>query len=83
MLDFWADEPDDSFGSGRAEKYLEAYMNGKDKMSPKSLILIDDTDHAPPWKDTLIVPAARKDGFKVIYIGRQTLLARGIEKPNI
>ena len=83
LLDFWTEETDNSFGSRRAEKYLEAYKNGKDKMSPKSLILIDDTDHAPPWKDTYIVPEARKDGFKVIYIGRQTLLARGIENPNI
>ena len=84
FLDFWIDEPViNSYGSQHAEKHLEAYMNGKDKMSPKSLILIDDTDHAPPWKDTLMVPEARKDGFKVIYIGRQTLLARGIENPNI
>jgi hypothetical protein len=45
-------------------------------MAPTSLILIDDTDHIDPWKQTLIVPEARRDGFDVIYVGRQTLLKR-------
>jgi len=40
------------------------------------MILIDDTDHISPWKHTLIVPQAMIDGYKLIYIGRQTLLVR-------
>lgn len=84
FLDFWVDEPiTNSYGSQVAEKHLEAYMKAKDKMNHKSLILIDDTDHAPPWKDTYLIPEARKDGFKVLYVGRQTLLARGIENPRL
>jgi hypothetical protein len=28
------------------------------------------------WKQTLIVTEARRDGFEVVHIGRQTLLRR-------
>ena len=76
-LDFWPPEPEgDLWGTGRAHVYLEIYEKARKKMSVDSLILIDDTDHIPPWKDTLIVPKARKDGFQVLWIGRQTLLKR-------
>jgi predicted O-methyltransferase YrrM len=76
-LDFWAPDPKGTCpGTGRARAYLQAYLRAREKMSEKSLILIDDTDHIPPWKYTLIVPAARMDGFEVIWTGRQTLLRR-------
>ena len=76
-LDFWTPDPEGSLpGAGRAESYKAAYQAARDKMSPHSLILIDDTDHVHPWKHTYIVPEARKDGYVVLYTGRQTLLKR-------
>lgn len=76
-LDFWVPDPEGSLpGTGRAEVYREAYQAAKDKMSPHSIILIDDTDHIHPWKHTYIIPDAREDGYKVLYSGRQTLLVR-------
>lgn len=77
-LDFWmADEdPSQLPGKARAESYLELYQLARQKLSQRSLILIDDTDHIDPWKQTYIIPAARADGFKVVYVGRQTLMRR-------
>ena len=76
-LDFWAPDPKGALpGTGRAEAYRSAFGAAKDKMADRSLILIDDTDHIDPWKHTLIVPDARKDGFSVAFVGRQTLLMR-------
>ena len=76
-LDFWVGDAEDVFpGTGRAEAYREAYRAAKDKLNGKSLILIDDTDHVDPWKQTHIVYEARTDGFTVLYVGRQTLLMR-------
>lgn len=65
-----------SYEDGIANVYLKAYLNARNKMSAKSLILIDDTDHINPWKQTLIIPQARIDGYEVIWTGRQTLLRR-------
>jgi len=76
-LDFTAPEPEGQItGTGIAEAYRLAYHGAKDKLNPHSMILIDDTDHIHPWKHTLIVPDARKDGYRVLYTGRQTLLIR-------
>lgn len=76
-LDFWTPDPQGTFlGTGRAQAYLAAYEAARDKMNQHAMILIDDTDHVHPWKHTFIIPEARKDGFKVIYTGRQTLLKR-------
>jgi len=76
-LDFWTPDPDGAVpGTGRAEAYRSVYRAAKDKMTPHSIILIDDTDHVPPWKHTLMIPDARRDGFVVLYTGRQTLLRR-------
>lgn len=76
-LDFWADDPEEVFpGTGRAEAYREAYDAARDNLNRRSLILIDDTDHLDPWKQTHIVYDARRDGFSVLYVGRQTLLMR-------
>lgn len=59
-------------GNNRAEKYLTLYnLSNKPK-----LILIDDSDHPSPWKQTLVVPQAIEDGYYVIYVGRHTLLVR-------
>jgi hypothetical protein len=76
-LDFWTPDPENTTpGTGRAEAYRDIYMAAKNKLNKHSLILIDDTDHAPPWKHTLIIPEARRDGYVVLYTGRQTLLKR-------
>ena len=66
-MDFWIGN-----GNAREKAYLELY-----KLSSKpKRILIDDSAHSSPWKQTLIVPKAMSDGYKLIYIGRQTLLIR-------
>lgn len=76
-LDFWTEDPVGSLtGEGRAKSYLEAYIAARTKLDKISIILIDDTDHIHPWKHSYIIPEARKDGFKVEYTGRQTLLIR-------
>jgi len=76
-LDFWVPDPDGALpGTGRAEAYRAAFAAAKNKLADRSLILIDDTDHVHPWKHTLIIPDARKDGFVVVFVGRQTLLRR-------
>ena len=80
-LDFWTpDDPGALRGSGRAEAYLKAYNAAKPNLSENGLILIDDTDHIPPWKHTKIIPVAREDGYKIVYTGRQTLLRKGKRK---
>lgn len=79
-LDFWVPDPDGALpGTGRAEAYRAAFAIAKTKLAERALILIDDTDHVHPWKHTLIVPDARKEGFTVIFVGRQTLLMRNPE----
>jgi predicted O-methyltransferase YrrM len=76
-LDFWVPDPDGALpGTGRAEAYRAAFAAAKTKLAERALILIDDTDHVHPWKHTLIVPDARKEGFVVVFVGRQTLLMR-------
>ncbi len=78
-LDFWTPDPEGALpGTGRAEAYRNAFAAARDKLNRRSLILIDDTDHIHPWKHTYIVPDARKDGFVVRFVGRQTLLARNL-----
>lgn len=59
-----------------AEKHLQAYLQAKDKLHEKSLILIDDTDVDEGGKGKWVVPKAVEDGYKVIFSGRQTLLVR-------
>ena len=76
-LDFWVADSEGALpGTGRAEAYRKAFTAAKPKLAQRSLILIDDTDHIHPWKHTLIVPDARQEGFRVIFVGRQTLLMR-------
>lgn len=72
FLDAWdADE-----GTPFAEKHLEAYMAAKPNLHSQSLILIDDTDLKDCGKGRLVIPQAIQDGYKVIFTGRQTLLAQ-------
>ena len=79
-LDFWTPDPEGALpGTGRAKAYGNAFAAARNKLKRRSLILIDDTDHIDPWKHTYIVPDARKEGFAVIFVGRQTLLMR---QPN-
>ena len=59
-----------------AENHLQAYLHAKDKLHEKSLILIDDTDVDEGGKGKWVVPKAIEDGYRVIFNGRQTLLAR-------
>jgi predicted O-methyltransferase YrrM len=82
-LDFWTPDPAGALpGTGRAEAYRNAFAAARDKLSRRSLILIDDTDHIHPWKHTLIVPDARKEGFVVRFVGRQTLLTRNLDEEH-
>lgn len=77
-LDYWVPEDNEEFfGDARAKSYAMFYKKARNKMNDISLILIDDTDHLPPWKQTYIIPQAKKDGFEVLFTGRQTLLYRG------
>jgi len=83
-LDFWVPDPEGTLsGTGRAEAYRAAFAAAKNKLAQRALILIDDTDHIHPWKHTLIVPDARKEGFVVIFVGRQTLLMRNATPPAV
>jgi len=73
FLDAWdvsEDVPD------YAEKHLEAYFAAKHRLHPKSLILIDDTDIMNGGKGKLVIPQAIKDGYRIVFSGRQTLLVR-------
>jgi len=80
-LDFWTPDHEGALpGTGRAEAYRNAFAAARDKLNRRSLILIDDTDHIHPWKHTHIVPDARKEGFVVRFVGRQTLLTRDLDE---
>jgi hypothetical protein len=59
-----------------AENHLEAYSAAKPHLHAKSLILIDDTDIKDCGKGRLVIPQAIKDGYQIIFSGRQTLLAK-------
>ena len=83
-LDFWVPDPSGALpGTGRSEAYRNAFAAARTKLADRSLILIDDTDHIHPWKHTLIVPDARKEGFVVMFVGRQTLLMRDPGAPSV
>lgn len=75
FLDAWDAKP----GTDYKEKHLLAYETAKKKLHDKSLILIDDTDDNDlkyPGKGFLLIPQAIKDGYKIIFSGRQTLLSK-------
>lgn len=71
-----------------AEKHLEFYKTAKDRINEKCLILIDDTDlyynhykreyfpdpECLSGKGKLLIPELLKDGYEIVFKGRQTLL---------
>jgi hypothetical protein len=71
-LDAW----DTLEGIPYAEKHLEAYEAAREKLSPSSIVLIDDTDIAFGGKGRLAVSAIIRDGFDLLLTGRQTMLLR-------
>lgn len=74
FLDAWDVLPGIPF----AEKHLEAYLVVKDKLSENCLILIDDTDVGDGGKGKLLIPELLKDGYQLLFRGRQTLLAKNV-----
>jgi len=71
-LDAW----DAVEGIPYAERHLEAYQAAREKLSPSSIVLIDDTDIAFGGKGRLAVPVIIRDGFDLLLGGRQTMLLR-------
>jgi hypothetical protein len=85
FLDAWDVELPDC-----AEKHLEFYRAAKEKMTQKCLILIDDTDlyfnqykreffpdpECLSGKGQLLIPELIKDGYEIVFKGRQTLLRK-------
>mmetsp|Transcript_4006 Transcript_4006/g.14012 ORF Transcript_4006/g.14012 Transcript_4006/m.14012 type:complete len:292 (+) Transcript_4006:182-1057(+) len=72
-------------GNTMADEYATVYNHARSKMAPTSLILIDDTDIVGTWKLTNLLPAIRKDGYQIVWGGRQTLFARGLNplRPSV
>ncbi|HON83195.1 MAG TPA: hypothetical protein PLI22_03550 [Caldisericia bacterium] len=72
------------------ENHLEAYQIAKKNLHDKSLILIDDTDvierngelfldnSGISGKGILVIPQAVKDGYKIMFSGRQVLLMKEV-----
>lgn len=73
-----------------AEKHLEFYSTVKDRINTKTIILIDDTDlyydhenkeyfpdpECLSGKGKLLIPELLKDGYEILFKGRQTLLRK-------
>jgi hypothetical protein len=74
FLDAW----DVIDGTQYAEKHLEAYIAARPHLHDMSLILIDDTDIKKCGKGRLVIPEAKKDGYEIVFSGRQTLLAKNL-----
>lgn len=84
FLDAW-----DVDHSDTGEKHLEAYLAACDKLSDRHIILIDDTDvgfdpsigfftdsNGMNGKGVLLVPYLLKNGYELIFTGRQTCLTK-------
>jgi hypothetical protein len=71
-LDGWDALP----GTDYAEKHLFAYREASARLAETSMILIDDTDLLMGGKGKLAIPAAIRDGYELMLIGRQTMLLR-------
>lgn len=63
---------------GYAEKHLEAFLASEDKLSPKHLVLIDDTDFITQsgGKDKLLSPYLIDKNYIHLFNGRQTLFLK-------
>ena len=86
FLDAWDIDHRDS-----AENHLRAFQACKDKMSPRHLILIDDTDvyvdatgnayeseTSMDGKGAVLIPFLLQDGYTLLFTGRQTCLGKNI-----
>ena len=71
-LDGW----DVASGSDYAENHLFAYHEARSSLAGTSVILIDDTDLLMGGKGKFVIPAAIRDGYELILLGRQTMLLR-------
>jgi hypothetical protein len=71
-LDGWDVIP----GTDYAEKHLLAYQTARPRLAATSMILIDDTDLLMGGKGRLVLPAAIRDGYELMILGRQTMLLR-------
>ena len=67
-----------------AEHHLEAYLRSRDKLAPKHLISIDDTDFrtVDGGKDRLLTPVLIEAGYYPLLRGRQTVLVQLSEPPT-
>ena len=82
-LDFYVGDEEQLLSTSTAEAYLKTFHLVNQKISSNGLILIDHTDHIHPWKDTLIVPEACKQGYTILWVGRQTLMQKTLTHYNI
>lgn len=71
-LDAW----DAIEGTPYAERHLEAFEAAREKMAPRSIVLVDDTDVAWGGKGRLAIPAIIRAGYEPVVHGRQTMLLR-------
>ena len=71
-LDAW----DAIEGTAYAERHLEAFEAAREKLAPRSLVLVDDTDVAWGGKGRLAIPAIIRAGYEPLVNGRQTMLLR-------
>lgn len=56
-----------------AEQHLEAFSAARDKLSPRHIIGIDDTDFEGAGKGKLLVPHLLQLGYRQLVDGRQTV----------
>lgn len=67
-MDYWVGD-----GYDREKSYLKQYLESH---FPKCILIVD-SDHSRPWKQTMIVPVAMvSHGYRLVYVGMQTLLIR-------
>jgi hypothetical protein len=71
-LDGWDVIP----GTDYAEQHLAAYQAARPKLATPSIVLIDDTDLLMGGKGRLVLPAAIRDGYELVALGRQTMLLK-------
>jgi len=72
FLDAWDVVPDTEY----AERHLEMYEIIKPKLSDNCLILIDDTDILNGGKGELLFEVLLRDGYDLIFYGRQALFKK-------
>lgn len=58
-------------------KHLQYYLHATKYLSTNCFIVLDDTDVSDNEKGRKLVPQAVKDGFNIVYHGRQMLLYKG------